>query len=279
MKSYEDLLLELDRRLKDCNIKKRQVMGYYYIYALKPEELERLLSLNWNDGIVLGYLIKSFSAEAKDRDKRIELLEDLSSKTDIKYDKEKISSAGMLINNISLFRKDTYILELIVGMIIRSKTNEGATQSARITMELLEYLNDNLEGEPIREKDITVRLAEIVGFLTRTNDVYKVNAASDVEYFYPKEKIGSMCGLISLVNLTENEKQAQMIVDIASNRDIYKAGLELEAANKAAKSDDDSLEEISEILSYADIVTKDDLRADIASVKTKDEKKLLKVRK
>ena len=63
-----------------------------------------------------------------------------------------------------------------------------------------------------------------------------------------------------------------MIVDIAASKYIYKAGLELEAANKAVKSDDESLEEIAEILSYADIVTKDDIRADIASVKTKEEK-------
>ena len=157
-------------------------------------------------------------------------------------------------------------------MIKRSKTNLGAKESARITRELLEYLNENLEGEPLKEKDITVRLAEIVGFITRMEDEYKVREASNIAYYYPNEKIGTMCGLIAVLNNAENEKQASMVVDIAANRNIYKAGLELEAANKAVKSDDESLEEIAEILSYADIVTKDDLRADIASIKTKEQK-------
>lgn len=272
MSNYEELLTKLDERLKKNKIKKREVIAYYYIYAMKPEELEKLLSLDWDNKIILGYLIKSFSSDEKYQDEKIELLEKLSRDTDIKYDKPKIEAAGMLINNISLFRKDTYILELIIGMIKRSKTNLGATESARITRELLEYLNENLEGEPLREKDITVRLAEIVGFITRMEDEYKVRAASSVVYYYPNEKIGTMCGLIALLNNAENEKQASMIVDIAADKDIYKAGLELEAANKAVKSDDESLEEIAEILSYADIVTKDDLRADIASVKTKEEK-------
>lgn len=272
MSNYEELLTRLDERLKKNKIKKREVMAYYYIYAMKPEELEKLLSLDWDNKIILGYLIKSFSSDEKYQDEKIELLEKLSRDTDIKYDKPKIEAAGMLINNISLFRKDTYILKLIIGMIERSKTNLGATESARITRELLEYLNENLEGEPLREKDITVRLAEIVGFITRMEDEYKVRAASSIAYYYPNEKIGTMCGLIALLNNAENEKQASMIIDIAANKDIYKAGLELEAANKAVKSDDESLEEIAEILSYADIVTKDDLRADIASVKTKEEK-------
>ena len=272
MSDYEELLTKLDERLKKNKIKKREVIAYYYIYAMKPEELEKLLSLDWDNKIILGYLIKSFSSDEKYQDKKIELLEKLSRDTDIKYDKPKIEAAGMLINNISLFRKDTYILELIIGMIKRSKTNLGATESARITRELLENLNENLEGEPLREKDITVRLAEIVGFITRMEDEYKVRAASSVVYYYPNEKIGTMCGLIALLNNAENEKQASMIVDIAADKDIYKAGLELEAANKAVKSDDESLEEIAEILSYADIVTKDDIRADIASVKTKEEK-------
>lgn len=272
MSNYEELLTKLDERLKKNKIKKREVMAYYYIYAMKPEELEKLLSLDWDNKIILGYLIKSFSSDEKYQDEKIELLEKLSRDTDIKYDKPKIEAAGMLINNISLFRKDTYILELIIGMIKRSKTNLGATESARITRELLEYLNENLEGEPLREKDITVRLAEIVGFITRMEDEYKVRAASSIAYYYPNEKIGTMCGLIALLNNAENEKQASMIIDIAANKDIYKAGLELEAANKAVKSDDESLEEIAEILSYADIVTKDDIRADIASVKTKEEK-------
>ncbi len=272
MSNYEELLTKLDERLRKNKIKKREVMAYYYIYAMKPEELEKLLSLDWDNKIILGYLIKSFSSDEKYQDEKIELLEKLSRDTDIKYDKPKIEAAGMLINNISLFRKDTYILELIIGMIKRSKTNLGATESARITRELLEYLNENLEGEPLREKDITVRLAEIVGFITRMEDEYKVRAASSIAYYYPNEKIGTMCGLIALLNNAENEKQASMIVDIAASKDIYKAGLELEAANKAVKSDDESLEEIAEILSYADIVTKDDIRADIASVKTKEEK-------
>ena len=272
MSNYEELLTKLDERLRKNKIKKREVMAYYYIYAMKPEELEKLLSLDWDNKIILGYLIKSFSSDEKYQDEKIELLEKLSRDTDIKYDKPKIEAAGMLINNISLFRKDTYILELIIGMIKRSKTNLGATESARITRELLEYLNENLEGEPLREKDITVRLAEIVGFITRMEDEYKVRAASSIAYYYPNEKIGTMCGLIALLNNAENEKQASMIVDIAASKDIYKAGLELEAANKAVKSDYESLEEIAEILSYADIVTKDDLRADIASVKTKEEK-------
>lgn len=272
MSNYEELLTKLDERLRKNKIKKREVMAYYYIYAMKPEELEKLLSLDWDNKIILGYLIKSFSSDEKYQDEKIELLEKLSRDTDIKYDKPKIEAAGMLINNISLFRKDTYILELIIGMIKRSKTNLGATESARITRELLEYLNENLEGEPLREKDITVRLAEIVGFITRMEDEYKVRAASSIAYYYPNEKIGTMCGLIAVLNNAENEKQASMIVDIAASKDIYKAGLELEAANKAVKSDDESLEEIAEILSYADIVTKDDIRADIGSVKTKEEK-------
>lgn len=278
MSNYEELLTKLDERLRKNKIKKREVMAYYYIYAMKPEELEKLLSLDWDNKIILGYLIKSFSSDEKYQDEKIELLEKLSRDTDIKYDKPKIEAAGMLINNISLFRKDTYILELIIGMIKRSKTNLGATESARITRELLEYLNENLEGEPLREKDITVRLAEIVGFITRMEDEYKVRAASSIAYYYPNEKIGTMCGLIALLNNAENEKQASMIVDIAASKDIYKAGLELEAANKAVKSDDESLEEIAEILSYADIVTKDDIRADIASVKTKEEKSETKQR-
>ena len=274
MSNYEELLTKLDERLKKNKIKKREVMAYYYIYAMKPEEL----SLDWDNKIILGYLIKSFSSDEKYQDKKIELLEKLSKDTDIKYDKPKIEAAGMLINNISLFRKDTYILELIVGMIKISKTNLGATESARITRELLEYLNENLEGEPLKEKDITVRLAEIVGFITRMEDEYKVRAASSIAYYYPNEKIGTMCGLIAVLNNAENEKQASMVIDIAADRNIYKAGLELETANKAVKSDDESLEEIAEILSYADIVTKDDLRADIASVKTKEQKKEIKQR-
>ena len=121
MSNYEELLTKLDERLKKNKIKKREVIAYYYIYAMKPEELEKLLSLDWDNKIILGYLIKSFSSDEKYQDKKIELLEKLSRDTDIKYDKPKIEAAGMLINNISLFRKDTYILELIIGMIKRIK--------------------------------------------------------------------------------------------------------------------------------------------------------------
>ena len=46
MSNYEELLTKLDERLKKNKIKKREVIAYYYIYAMKPEELEKLFVIS-----------------------------------------------------------------------------------------------------------------------------------------------------------------------------------------------------------------------------------------
>ena len=44
-----------------------------------------------------------------------------------------------------------------------------------------------------------------------------------------------MCGLVSIANMATNKEDANMVVDIASNKDIISSKYELEAANEVVK--------------------------------------------
>lgn len=270
MSCYEDLLLQLENKLKDNNIKKKDVKDYIYLYGLNQEDLKKLLSTSFDNEIILSKLIKVLSIDNKYQDKEVQLLEKVSLDTDIKYDREKIVSLTSIINQISLFGDNVDLLETILDMGLRSKTKEASIEISKVVKDIMEYLS---EDESIEiDRGLIIRLVEIIGFMTRTNDVYKVKASSDIVNNYPKDKIGSMCGLIAIMNKSSNKFQAEMIVDIAKNKGIRNHGLELDVAEVASKANISSLEEVSEILSYSDIVTEDDLKDDINDVKKRVEK-------
>ena len=236
MPEIADLLTQLDKRLKENNIRKKDIDKYMYIYLFDEEDLERLLSLEWDNPIVLSSLIKAISSTSKNKEKKIALLEEIIDKTDIRYDREKVLAATKVVNGIDMFREDTDMASLITGMILNSKTDEGARAAASVTRDVLEYYEEKLHDKEHKEGDITIRLASIVGFITRAEDVYKVNAFYDITRRYSKDKLGVMCGLVSIANMATNKEDANMVVDIDSNKDIISSKYELEAANEVVKS-------------------------------------------
>ena len=60
MDTIEELLFQLDNKVSENKIKTNKIDKYIYIYALEPDELKELVSINWNDGIILEGLIKAF---------------------------------------------------------------------------------------------------------------------------------------------------------------------------------------------------------------------------
>lgn len=235
MLEIADLLEKLNVRLKENDINKKDVDKFVYIYLFNAEDLEKLLSLEWNDAIILSGLIKAISSTSKNSEKRISLLEDISNSTDIKYDRKKIRAATKVVNGIDAFREDTDMASLITGMIVNSKTDEGALIAANVTRDILDHYQEKLHYKEAQEGDITIRLASIVGFITRAEDVYKIEAFNDIVNRYDKNKLGVMCGLVALANMATNEEEARMVADIASNKDIINAKYELEAANEVVK--------------------------------------------
>ncbi len=264
MSSYENLLVQLEDRIKEKNIKKGEVSKYLLLYGFEPSDLERLLSVNWDNAIILNHLITAISFDNEYRDKKVELLERISDNTDIKHDKDKIKSLTSLVKNIDLFSSDLDMLDIIVNMVLKAKTELGAVSSVEVTNKLLEYLS---EDDQKVDKGTLLRMVEIVGFMTREEEIYKVEAAKEITENYSKNKIGSMCGLVAIMDVANNKDQAQMVVDISKNKGICNHGLELEAAIKAVKTDINGLEELSEVLSYSNLVAEDDLRDDINAIK------------
>lgn len=264
MSSYENLLVQLEDRLKEKNIKKGEVSKYLLLYGFEPSDLERLLSVNWDNAIILNHLITTISFDNEYRDKKVELLEHISDNTDIKYDKDKIKSLTSLVKNIDLFSSDLDMLDIIVNMVLKAKTELGAVSSVEVTNKLLEYFS---EDDQKVDRGTLLRMVEIVGFMTREEEIYKVEAAKEITKNYSKNKIGSMCGLVAIMDVAKNKDQAQMVVDISKNKGICNHGLELEAAIKAVKTDINGLEELSEVLSYSNLVAEDDLRDDINAIK------------
>ena len=123
MDTIEELLFQLDNKVSENKIKTNKIDKYIYIYALEPDELKELVSINWNDGIILEGLIKAFSSNSKYKKDKIALLAYVSDNTDIKNDEAKISSCASVIKCIDDFRGDIKCLTEIVEKIVNSKTD------------------------------------------------------------------------------------------------------------------------------------------------------------
>lgn len=269
----EELLFELEKRLEENGIKKKDIDKYMYVYILELEELKRLLSIDWNDRIILENLIKSFSCDSENEDERIECLKYVSDNTDIRVDEAKILACTDIIKKINLFKGDKDCLFEIINKIMNAKTEEGMKVASYVTKDILEYLNEEDYAEETLRR-LRIRLSEIVGFITRFDEVYKVNAAKEIVDIYPKEKLGNLCMLLALMDSAKDEKHVHAIIDVSRKKGMRSANLDLVASLKSLKMNDEKLEELYQILSYADQVSLEDLSLDLDNMTEDEENKL-----
>lgn len=247
MSTIEDLLFQLDNKVSENKIKTNKIDKYIYIYALEPDELKELVSINWNDGIILEGLIKAFSSNSKYKKDKIALLAYVSDNTDIKNDEAKISSCASVIKCIDDFRGDIKCLTEIVEKIVNSKTDEGARTAKYIVKEFIDFLNEEDYSEETM-RNLRIRLSEIVGFVTRAEEEYKIKAIKEVVDVYPKEKVGTTCGLVYGIAQTENKAQSDAIVDIVNSKDMESKGLVLKASLYASKLEEDDLVRMNQFI-------------------------------
>lgn len=247
MDTIEELLFQLDNKVSENKIKTNKIDKYIYIYALEPDELKELVSINWNDGIILEGLIKAFSSNSKYKKDKIALLAYVSDNTDIKNDEAKISSCASVIKCIDDFRGDIKCLTEIVEKIVNSKTDEGARTAKYIVKEFIDFLNEEDYSEETM-RNLRIRLSEIVGFVTRAEEEYKIKAIKEVVDVYPKEKVGTTCGLVYGIAQTENKAQSDAIVDIVNSKDMESKGLVLKASLYASKLEEDDLVRMNQFI-------------------------------
>ena len=247
MSTIEDLLFQLDNKVSENKIKTNKIDKYIYIYALEPDELKELVSIDWNDGIILEGLIKAFSSNSKYKKDKIALLAYVSDNTDIKNDEAKISSCASVIKCIDDFRGDIKCLTEIVEKIVNSKTDEGARTAKYIVKEFIDFLNEEDYSEETM-RNLRIRLSEIVGFVTRAEEEYKIKAIKEVVDVYPKEKVGTTCGLVYGIAQTENKAQSDAIVDIVNSKDMESKGLVLKASLYASKLEEDDLVRMNQFI-------------------------------
>ena len=247
MDTIEELLFQLDNKVSENKIKTNKIDKYIYIYALEPDELKELVSINWNDGIILEGLIKAFSSNSKYKKDKIALLAYVSDNTDIKNDEAKILSCASVIKCIDDFRGDIKCLTEIVEKIVNSKTDEGARTAKYIVKEFIDFLNEEDYSEETM-RNLRIRLSEIVGFVTRAEEEYKIKAIKEVVDVYPKEKVGTTCGLVYGIAQTKNKAQSDAIVDIVNSKDMESKGLVLKASLYASKLEEDDLVRMNQFI-------------------------------
>ncbi|MGM9878765.1 MAG: hypothetical protein ACI31R_01930 [Bacilli bacterium] len=258
----EELLFDLEDRLNKNKINSKDIDKFLYVYGLEEKELKSLLDINWNDKIILENLIKTFSSNNEYKKDKIELLTLVSDNTDIKKDKEKILACTSIINNIEFFQDDKQRLTEIVNKLINSKTEEGAIVSKKLARDILEFINEEDYDEQTMY-GLRIRLAEIIGFITRTEEKDKIVIADKVAETYPKDKLGTLCGIVCSIMKAENKNQTSTIVDIANNKEINKKGLALKASLIATKLSDEKLLELYQVLDCSGEMTESELNDEL----------------
>lgn len=274
----EELLFDLEDRLNENNIKSKDIDKFLYIYGLDVKELKELLAINWNDGIILENLIKTFSSDNKYKKDKIELLTLVSDNTDIENDKEKILACTSIINGIGDFKGDIKSLREIVNKVLFSKTEEGAILSKKIVRDILEFINE----EGYSEKDLPalrVRLSEIIGFVTREEEIYKIEAADKVIESYPKDKLGVLCGIVATIMSAENNNQTSAIIDVSDNKEVREKGLTFKMCLTASKLNEESLLELYQVLDFSSEMSDQELNDEIEYIIKKDRNMKSKQRK
>lgn len=265
----EELLFDLEDRLNENNIKSKDIDKFFYVYGLDVKELKKLFAINWNDGIILENLIKTFSSDNKYKDDKIDLLTLVSDATDIENDREKILACTSIINGIEDFKGDIKSLTEIVNKVMNSKTKEGAILSKKIVRNILGFINE----EGYSEKDLfalRVRLSEIVGFVTREEETYKIEATDKIIESYPKNNLGVLCGIVYSIMSSENNNQTSAIIDVANNKKAREEGLTLKMCLTASKLNKESLLELYQILDFSSEMSNQELNDEIEYIINKD---------
>lgn len=266
----EDILFNLKERLNNNNINLKDIDNYMDVYSLDVEDLERLLDINWNDKIILKNLIKAFSSNDEYKQDKIELLTFVSDKLDIKNDKEKILACASIINSIESFKDDKDCLKRIVNKFTNSKTEQGALVSKKIARDVLEFINE-LDCDERAKFGLRVRLSEIIGFITREEEKYKIDAMEQVSKIYPKNKLGELGGIFYSISKSENSNQTSTIIDIANNKGLQQKKLTLKACLCSSKLSDEKLLDLYQVLDCSNEMSEAELNDEIEYIMSKEE--------
>ena len=268
----EELLFNLKERLNSNNINSKEIDNYMDVYSLDAKELKKLLDINWNDKIILKNLIKAFSSNDEYKQDKIELLTLVSDKLDKEKDKQKILACTSIINSIESFQDDKDCLTRIVNKFINSKTEQGALVSKKIARDILEFINE-LDYNERAKFGLRLRMSEIIGFITREEEKYKIDAMEQVSQIYPKNKLGELGGILYSISQSENDNQTSAIIDIVNNKGLQQKKLTLKACLCSSKLSDEKLLEIYQVLDCSNEMSEVEIDDEIEYIMAKEEMK------
>ena len=251
-------------RMKKYNIKAKNIKDFSIIYMLEVTDLDKLLSINWDNQLILESLIKTLFTTSKIKNKKLDYLKYISSNTNIEDDEEKIKTCIYTINRVDLFDYDYEKINLILNSIINSKTEKGAQIAKEIIKNNLEYIEDDYDEKTV--KSIRKWIIKIIELITLSDNEEAINTTEEVLKNCPKEKMDISYGIIKNTMKTTDKKQLGAILDITRNKGIRSKNLELITSSVAATANDIEIEKLYEIISYSDYVTKDDLLIDLDSI-------------
>lgn len=250
--------------MKKYNIKAKNIKDFSIIYMLEVNDLDKLLSINWDNQLILESLIKTLFTTSKIKNKKLDYLKYVSGNTNIEDDEEKIKACIYTINRVDLFDYDYEKINLILNSIINSKTEKGAQTAKEIIKNNLEYIEEYYDEKTV--KSIRKWIVKIIELITLSDNEEAINTTEEVLKNSPKEKMDISYGIIKNTMKTTDKKQLGAILDITRNKGIRSKNLELITSSVAATANDIEIEKLYEIISYSDYVTKDDLLIDLDSI-------------
>lgn len=250
--------------MKKYNIKAKNIKDFSIIYMLEVNDLDKLLSINWDNQLILESLIKTLFTTSKIKNKKLDYLKYVSGNTNIEDDEEKIKACIYTINRVDLFDYDYEKINLILNSIINSKTEKGAQIAKEIIKNNLEYIEDYYDEKTV--KSIRKWIIKIIELITLSDNEEAINTTEEVLKNSPKEKMDISYGIIKNTMKTTDKKQLGAILDITRNKGIRSKNLELITSSVAATANDIEIEKLYEIINYSDYVTKDDLLIDLDSI-------------
>ena len=250
--------------MKKYNIKAKNIKDFSIIYMLEVNDLDKLLSINWDNQLILESLIKTLFTTSKIKNKKLDYLKYVSGNTNIEDDEEKIKACIYTINRVDLFEYDYEKINLILNSIINSKTEKGAQIAKEIIKNNLEYIEDYYDEKTV--KSIRKWIIKIIELITLSDNEEAINTTEEVLKNSPKEKMDISYGIIKNTMKTTDKKQLGAILDITRNKGIRSKNLELITSSVAATANDIEIEKLYEIINYSDYVTKDDLLIDLDSI-------------
>lgn len=251
-------------RMKKYNIKAKNIKDFSIIYMLEVNDLDKLLSINWDNELILESLIKTLFTTSKIKNKKLYYLKYVSNNTNIEDDEEKIKACIYTINRVDLFDYDYEKINLILNNIINSKTEKGAQITKEIIKKNLEYIEDDYDGKTV--ESIRKWIIKIIELITLSDNEEAINTTEEVLKNCPKEKMDISYGIIKNAMKTTDKKQLGAILDITRNKGLRTKKLELITSSVAATANDMEIEKLYEIIGYSDYVTKDDLLIDLNSI-------------